>query len=177
MGTMFRLGFRADPFWMGQTMAKTDLDQLLAALDTADTQMMAVEDWKKNHPDPRTDLGADYDGYSSFSDDERKYGSAAQAVHEKLMSADPTAWAVDKDYQDAAGNWAYAVKQLYSIVADHPKSAPPAPVPLPVPTPPSVAAAMPAPAVTAPSRPPIGQIAAGGAVALGIGVLLYAVLS
>jgi hypothetical protein len=127
MRSFYRFGFSAQPFSLGQgdnqTLSTAQGQKLYDDLDKANDKYGVVTDWKKNHPDLQKDLGNDYDNWQLVSQDDTKYGSAAQGLHDRLekeviIDRNPQI-SISPDDLTAANIWASAVDRLYVISANH----------------------------------------------------------
>lgn len=127
MQSFFRFGFSAHPFSLGQgdsqTLTTIQGSKLYDDLDRANNKYVVVTDWIKNHPDLKKDLGNDYDNWRLVSEDDTKYGSAAQGLHDRLekevvVDRSPQI-SISPDDMMAANIWMAAVDRLYVLSANH----------------------------------------------------------
>jgi hypothetical protein len=126
MQSFYRFGF-SQPFSLGQgdsqTLNMIESKKLFDDLDRANDKYGVVTDWKKKHPDLQKDLGSDYENWQLVSEDDTKYGSAAQAFRDRLekevmVDLNPQV-SVSPDETMAANIWIPAVDRLYVISANH----------------------------------------------------------
>jgi hypothetical protein len=127
MRSFYRFGFSAQPFFLGQgdnqTLSTAQGQKLYDDLDKANDKYGVVTDWMKNHPDLQKDLGSDYDNWQLVIQDDTKYGSAAQGLHDRLekeviIDRNPQTLVSPNDLT-AANIWTSAVDRLYVISANH----------------------------------------------------------
>jgi len=130
MRTIFSLGFSTNPFMgqdQGQPLSPDAVQKFAVSLSQAVDQYEIIKEWKKNHPNLQADLGNDYDNWTLLSQDDTKYGSAAEGLNDALTS-NPNA-PFSQDDLTAAQNWIQAVNRMYVIMTNHTgKPVPSAPI-------------------------------------------------
>ncbi len=181
MRSFYRFGF-SQPFSLGQgdsqTLNQIESKKLFDDLDRANDKYGIVTDWKKKHPDLQKDLGSDYDNWQLVSQDDTKYGSAAQGLRDRLekevmVDLNPQV-VVSPDDTMAANIWIAAVNRMYVISANHTGKPIAAPAADSKTAPESKAGPSAAPAAETTSPVPIVLAVSGAAL---LGLLVFGALS
>jgi len=126
MKTMFTLGFASQDFFGSQQArypalgdTTVDGDKILADISAAQEKMNVINQWVKSHPDYQTLLGSQLSTWNNLQAQIDNNYDVVTTVQQRLSSANPEAWFMQKSEQTEVYYWIAAVNQLNDMVSQN----------------------------------------------------------
>lgn len=122
MRSMFRMGFQPAPFFLGhslgqQTLEPADQSKLFDDLVDTEGKQDIIAQWKKNHPNVDTDMGADAVRFKSLETAAAAQETIAKDVMKRAGGVDPAQVTLAELTQTK--DWMNNIHQMYLLVAAH----------------------------------------------------------
>jgi hypothetical protein len=178
-GMAGRMGQMEDPY-----LTQVERDKLMAEIQAAVKVVKPLDDmiaWSAdNDPQLKNMLGSDWTRFWALSNSIAPLYATVEEVADRMAQTDAEYWYRPRAEEFAAvKQWTTGVQEMYKILMAHKTPAKPLPVtskPPPPTTPAGVVTTMPkGGALTSTGPSTLEYVVAGGA-AIGLGVLLYAIL-
>lgn len=103
------------------TVSQSDRDAMVQKMQAAIDKVKAHDDWVKNHPNLKQDLGADYESYQNYVNNLGALSTNATIAYQKFGTSDPAVWqTVSAQEWNDAETWVLMANSIYDVIARHP---------------------------------------------------------